>query len=92
MRRIFKVSASLARIRLDSSPRTVSTVDSIFSRLMGSVSTVIGCAGYPQTKTRGLLAYGWSVLRFEVGEIRQDLDRCVATMVQCIRSIESRSR
>lgn len=58
MRRVFTVSASLATIRLDSSPSTVSMVERTFSGLMGSVSTMISRAGYLQTKTRGLLVYG----------------------------------
>ncbi|WP_298218979.1 hypothetical protein [Halothiobacillus sp.] len=58
MRRVFTVSASLATIRLDSSPITASTVYRAFSRFMSFVSTMISCAGYLQTKTRGLLVYG----------------------------------
>lgn len=40
---------------------------------------------------RLLVLNGWSVLRFEVGEVRNDPEYCVATLVQCIRSLESRS-
>lgn len=58
MCRVFTVSASLATIRTDSSPSTVSTVYRAFNRFMRFVSTIISCAGYLHTKTRGLLVHG----------------------------------
>jgi len=42
-------------------------------------------------RDRLLVLNGWLVLRFAAGEVRKDPEYCVATVVQCIRSIVGRS-